>query len=216
MQSILTVTTPAHTYDLTVLATVKRELGITNADSDTLLTDHIRQCSNAVMSYTGRVFALETLTELFWHEGYCRHTLRGAPIVLSRYPVATITSATLDDVVVDTSLYRIDNTSGRLFKLDSSGYPCSWYFGKGLSIVYNAGYALLADLPFDIERATILWIKEAYFGAGENVRDPQVKSEQSYNVATFSYFDRASGGGSPRPPPEVEQLLNPYRQPLIG
>jgi hypothetical protein len=65
MNSILTVTTPASSYDLTALATVKTELGITDNTENDKLRTWITQASIIAASYCRRVFARETLTETF-------------------------------------------------------------------------------------------------------------------------------------------------------
>ena len=55
----LTVVKPASSFDLTVLATVKAELGIADRASDAALAGYIKQASEVVAKFCNRVFALE-------------------------------------------------------------------------------------------------------------------------------------------------------------
>lgn len=81
---MLTVVTPAQSYDLTVLATVKAELGITDRSEDENLTRWIKQASDVIAKYCNRVFAQETVSETF------RLATRESNLLLSRYPVVSI------------------------------------------------------------------------------------------------------------------------------
>ena len=56
---MLTVVKPASSFDLTVLATVKAELGIADRASDAALAGYIKQASEVVAKFCNRVFALE-------------------------------------------------------------------------------------------------------------------------------------------------------------
>lgn len=208
MQRNLTVTIPANSYDLTVLATVKLELGISDTASDTLLAGHIHQASNVVASLCNRVFALETVSEDFWpdKDGGCLPYRE--PLQVKRFPIETVTSITLDDEVLSSSNYRVNKADGHIYKLDDSGYPCTWSVSKLLTVVYEGGYVLLNDLPYDIERACIDLVKGAYFA---RERDPQVKSENIYDVAAFSYFGGDASGGSSALVEKVKSDLAPYR-----
>src|ERR1700756_1662640 len=73
-----TATAPAGPYDLTDLATVKDELAIPTSDTskDGFLQRAITQVSAAVAQYCNRVFAVETIQDLFYlgnWDGYSRY-----------------------------------------------------------------------------------------------------------------------------------------------
>src|SRR5450759_693293 len=97
MLTTTAVTDTADTYDLTVLATVKAELGITDRDEDENLARWINQASGVIAKYCNRVFAQETLSDTFrlkWRE--CEEIL-----VLSRFPVSSIASVLENDATLD-------------------------------------------------------------------------------------------------------------------
>jgi hypothetical protein len=144
MNSILTVTTPASSYDLTALATVKTELGIADNTENDKLRTWITQASIIAASYCRRVFARETLTETFRPARNC--SSHGEFLILQRRPIASITSVTVDDVAVDAAEYETDANPGLLYRLDSSGYRSCWYSAKSIIVVYLAGYILLDTL----------------------------------------------------------------------
>ncbi len=111
MRRIVTVTSPAESYDLTDLETVKDELGIAVDDDsqDARLTRYITEASAIISDVCQRVFQVEGLTETIYF-GNHHH---GGSLYLSRKPVtniftvATAVSATADDTVLAFS--DIDN-----------------------------------------------------------------------------------------------------------
>lgn len=166
------VDTPAVETDLTILASVKNELGISVADDDDVLERFIDQASAFIRTYTGRLFQRETLTETLSGTGHI-------DLYLSRLPVVSITSVTLNAVVVPVAEYTLDkDTIGRVIRHDDGDPPAAkvWplssrpssglsqhiqygSYANNLSIVYVAGYLLPGEvgrtLPEDIERAAM-------------------------------------------------------------
>ena len=67
-QVITTVQTPASSYDLTTLESVKLDLNISDGDTtnDTFLSAKISQVSTAVQSYCNRPFVSETYQDVFY------------------------------------------------------------------------------------------------------------------------------------------------------
>jgi hypothetical protein len=206
MPPILTVITPADSYDLTVLATVKAELGITDSNSDAQLETWIDQASSIFASECDRVFAKETVSEQFRPNFY----RDPAPLPLSRCPVSSITSVTEAGTVLDPVDYEVDPAIGLLYRLSGGARTC-WGFGK-ITVLYIGGYEPLPDLPHDIERAVISLVKQYHFGS---TRDPALKSEEVIGVQRFDY--RVSNGADDGAfPPEFERTVLKYRQPPIG
>ena len=89
----ITVVTAPENTDLTVKATVKARLNITNASSDSLLDVIIVEISDVIKRYTQADFAGQEITELT--EGRTSQLLR-----LSNYPILSLSTLKLDDVVV--------------------------------------------------------------------------------------------------------------------
>lgn len=214
MRNIVTVTQANTDKMLTTLARVKAELDITGTDTnrDMLLNLKILEASDDIEAALGFTVRKETVSELFWFEGG-----DSAPeyLVLDRAPVATITSVTLDDVLLDASRYRIDKETGVLYALDASGYPCHWFFCKGIVVVYSGGYILPAesgsDLPAGIQGAAVELVSDFWLAKG---RDPSIKSEDIPGVRSTDYWVGAVGEEGELPP-RVVMKLAPYRRASI-
>lgn len=205
MQSSLEVVTAAECFDLTVLATVKAELGIAASDTsqDEILATLIRQASSAVSAYCDTVFAEETVTETFWADSPWEYA---TCFPLSRSPVTAVSSVVVDGSVLGASEYRI-GSNGALYKI-SGTTTCRWGITGSAVITYTAGYPLLDGLPQGIERAVLMLIKEYRSGIG---RDPRVRSEDIPGVRSVTYWI-GSTGEKGELPPDVIALLQPYRR----
>ena len=199
---MLTVTTPASNFDLTVLATVKDELGITDRREDDNLARWIKQASDAISKHCNRVFVQETVSETF------RLKCRDDGLLLARYPVSGIASVVENDTTLDASDYEVTTESGVLKRLSSDREWC-WPAGK-IVVAYTAGYALVTDLPYGVERAAIALVKQYRYSAE---RDPLLRSEQVEGAGSSAYFDGVEITGLS---PEVEGLLSKHCKPSNG
>lgn len=197
-----TVTTAASTHDLTVLDTVKQELGITGSESDDVLARLISEQSAVAETYCRRVFAQETLADSF--RVWCGTS---APLILSRRPLVSITSIVEDDTTLTASDYEIDADAGLVWRLDGDDNRMSWLPSK-IVITYVAGYELLTTLPRDIERAVLALIKRTHFGL---TRDPMAKAEEVAGIGRTEYWV-GSVPGSDGIPAEAVALLAPHRE----
>ena len=187
----LTVVTPASTYDLTTLARVKRELGITDNSSDELLQDYISEQSDVFSGMCRRVFAQETVIQTFDLD-INRFDWIGPNLVLDRYPVSSIASLLVDDVAMTAGLdYELDAELGIVRRV-SNGHRILWS-GITATVTYTGGYQLLGALPRAIESAVLTMIKGRHFAAS---RDPAIRSENVYNVASVSYGSSGAALGS--------------------
>jgi len=204
MLTVTAVTAPASTYDLTLLATVKAELGITDRDEDENLARWIKQASEAIAKFCNRVFAQETLTDTF------RFKLRDREegLALSRFPVTDLASVVENDTTLDASDYELSPLGGVLIRLRND-HPWLWRYGKVVA-TYTAGYERVADLPFGIERAAIILVNQYRYAA---TRDPLLRSEQTQNIGSSSYYDHVELAGFS---PELNGLLDKYRKPSNG
>lgn len=198
-----TVSEAAASIDLTTLATVKAELGITNGTSDADLARFITQMSHAAATYCNRVFAKETVVDYFRPQNECRSTDK---LLLSRFPVGTITSVVEDGTTLDAADYEVDPTTGFLWRL-SDDERTSWALAK-IVATYAGGYELLDELPNDVERAVIVMVKQAWFAKSQ---DPMAKAEEVPGVYRIERWVGTAPGEIGAIPAEAEALLDPYR-----
>lgn len=206
MHSAIEIISPAACFDLTVLETAKAELGIPSIDTsqDDRITVLIKQASSIVADYCNQVFAEEEVEETFWAD-YPSEWTRA--FKLSRSPVTTVTSVLIDSALLDPSEYRIGR-DGYLHRVDSPIGVCNWVWTQTAVITYKAGYVLLDNLPYGVERAALSLIKEYHLGTG---RDPRVRSEDVPGVRSVSY-SVGSTGETGQLPPDVIALLAPYKE----
>lgn len=204
MDSILTVTTAASSYDLTTLGTVKEELGTVTDASDDLLRRWIAEESANVSRYCNRVFARETVTEVFRFEDEAE-VLR-----LKRYPVESITSVEeWTGVTLDAAYYECDAASGLLYRTDGY-YEREEWESELVTVVYTGGYALLGDLPRPIESAVLRLITRRYTARG---RDPYLRAMSAPGLGEQQFWIPADGG--PEIPPDIAGMLASYRDVFV-
>jgi hypothetical protein len=209
MKSVIIVNTVADSYDLTVLATVKAELGLTTTAEDANIETWIDQASGACATYCKRVFGLETVTETFRNRfSYVyRQQNRLDSIRLDRIPVVSVISVVEDTVtlVQDTDFW-LDPDEGLLYRLDANQNIVQWQFTQ-LVVNYSGGYELVGGLPQNVERACIIQVQAIRASA---IRDPNVKSENIPGVLQTVYWQPAKGDDGFLDP-GVTALLDPYR-----
>lgn len=219
MDRLLTVVTPAASRDLTALATVKTQLGISGSASDGLLSSLITSASKAAANKCNGELIYEVVSEQFRP-----YPFLGAPslsnlptyIHLRRLPVAAVQLVTEDDVaLVEGTDYEIDAQRGKITRLYND-LAYGWRFRK-LVIQYGGGYVFPDSggsprtLPEDLEQAVIEIVKDMWFAAN---RDPLVKAENIPGVREVQYWVGSIGsdGGWP---PRVTDLLGAYQRPLF-
>lgn len=133
----VTVMTAATVSNLTTLARVQAELGITPGDTDVevVLLGMISRASSAIATECGRVFACETVYE----------TLKGTNsqiLPLTRRPVVAVTSVLEDsEAITDYSIEDAD--AGALYRAAGwrMGYGTAGYGGWDTA-AYASGYIL--------------------------------------------------------------------------
>jgi hypothetical protein len=210
MHKSIEIVAGAACRDLTVLDTVKLELGIPISDvsQDDHLSVLIKQASSVVSAYCDNMFAQETVTETFWSDYPSEWA---SSYMLSREPVSDILSVEIDGSILDPSEYRlgVDSHLHRVSEL--TGGVCHWNWTSSAVITYTAGYLLLDGLPYGVERAALTLIKDYYSGVG---RDPRVRAEEVPGVRNVTYWVggmSASNQGT-QMPPDVVALLAPYKR----
>lgn len=211
MSSILTVTSAASSYDLTTLANVKAELGITDGGSDAVLSRYISGASQAAAQFCNRVFPSETVSEQFLPRRYDRFICSGvAPLQLWRWPLITVTSVTEDDVLlVADQDFLVDAKNGQLTRVDSSsGFPRTWP-NVAIVVVYSAGYA---SIPADLEDAIIRMVTKRWSAKG---RDSTLKQQSIPGVLEQTFWI-ATGTEAGNMTPDVTDILDNYRVPVAA
>jgi hypothetical protein len=202
----ITIVTPATSTDLTTLDTVKTELGLTDSTYNALLTRFIKVASSAIETFCGRDFAYQVITETIPMGGEQR-------ILLSRFPVVSLTSVTYEGVTVDSAKYVLsspeagflDNISGRWNNTNGEyDYVISYSYG------YNLPGSLTRNLPYDIEQAAIELVKH-YYHTYDN--DGNVAKETVPQVYETTYNNGIVGakGNKTELPERVISLLQPHR-----
>jgi hypothetical protein len=153
---VTTVLAPAVSYNLTDLNTVKDELSIDADDTanDSWLGRAIAQLSTSISNYTKRVFAPETVQDVFdvQQDPYPWQTPGGfAQLELSRWPVLAVASVvqtlalnTLQTLVAGTD-YRLDPATGLLLRLNPFTGAATTWEAVPVTVVYTAGYGALVQ-----------------------------------------------------------------------
>lgn len=113
------------------LAEIKTALGISDTSEDAFLTRQGQLVSDAIEAYCKRRFLTGTYTQTF----YADEHEPSKELVLAAFPVASITSVTVDNVVMDSSEYRLNPAAGILIR------PYGWHRCTKTVVVYAAGYA---------------------------------------------------------------------------
>ena len=209
---ISTVTTAASSYDLTTLAIVKDELSITNTDSDATLQRYLTNASAAAAQYCNRVFPVEAIKDLFWaqRDRFPRIIPGGMPALkLSRYPITTVDAVIEFGVtLVEDTDFKTDAANGELIRLDVNGYPRLWPIYP-IEVDYHAGYS---TIPSDVQDAVVRMVKSRWLARG---RDPNLKARTIPGVIEQQWWI-ASGTEQGNMTPDVTDLLDNYRTPVIG
>jgi len=207
MHHSLEIITPAACMDLTVLETAKDELGIAQTDTsqDDRIATLIKQASGIIADYCNQVFGAEEVRETFWADAPSEYV---RSFMLKRERVTSIDSVTIDGMLIDPSFYRMAS-DGHLHRLDTVGMTL-WCLTGTAVIDYTAGYVLLDDLPYGIEKAALSLIKGYHFSTGA---DPSIRSEDIPGLRSVTYASGTSmGTNTGTLPPEVTSLLGPYRR----
>lgn len=211
MRSIVTISSAASVTALTTLERIKAELSIATTAHDAVLGYKIDEASSDIGAHLNRVLARETLSETFWGGIDGIETL-----MLDRYPVASITSVTVDGVAVDAAEYRLEKESGLLFRLTADGYGSRWSAGKSIVVVFEAGYLLPGqqgrNLPAALEGAAVDLVASYWSSRG---RDPLVRSQEIPGVISTTYWVGAVGDAGELPP-SVLSKISPFRRPVIA
>lgn len=208
----ITLVQAATSTDLVTLDIVKDELNITNNKSDAKLKRYIAEASQAAQNFINCILAVETLLDEFWptRDPYPAVIPGGEdPLQLSKYPVVSVASVTENgDLLTVDSDYLVDIAKGQLIRLDSNGYPKKWP-AYPIAVQYAAGYA---PIPADVAGKIVRMVTGRYYSAG---RDPSMMSENIPGVREYRVWV-PTGADAGNLPPDVMDVLNNYRPPVIA
>lgn len=216
---ILTVTGAASSFDLTTLANLKDDLGITGAAEDTYLARAITQASSAVADYCNRVFAQQTYQVVIRPERDARPWAfpnGHDPFLLAPPPLVSVTSVDEDGtaLVSGTDYEAALGDQPAIYRLNASGDPKDWPSVK-ITVVYVAGYVLPgntgATLPAAIEDATIRLVKGRRLARS---RDPYLRVDDVSGIGRQEFWI-PNGPDAGNMPPDVAEVLDKYRIPAL-
>lgn len=221
MESSLAIVTAAQSRNLTTRTRVKAELNITDRASDAVLDAKIAEASSDIELALGFAVPSEAVIETFRHDHHFRHGYgygwredghQSESLLLRRKAISIVTSVTLDDTVLDPSEYYLDADEGSLHRLDTSGYPCNWWFCKAIAIAYTAGYVLPgnpgSNLPPAVEGATVELVQSFWFNRG---RDPSLRTSESVGVSRREYWVGTVGDPELLPPSVLRRISSSRR-----
>lgn len=209
LEAILTVVAPASSYDLTTLDVIKDELSITDNSKNTVLQRYLSWASAAIANECNRVFPMETLKEEVWasHE---RHLSSGLAVAqLCRWPLGAVATVTEDGTALASATdYRANAATGQMIRLSTSGNLRHWLF-RTLVVEYTAGFD---PIPGDLADAVTRMVRNRYRAKG---RDTYLISETIPGVREARWW-MATGNEAGNMPPDIADLIDNYRVPVIA
>jgi uncharacterized phiE125 gp8 family phage protein len=178
---------PLNPNALTTLAEAKAYLRITETSEDSLIESLINAVSDQIENYCRRKLKEQTYTD----EEY--DGTNSASLLLSQFPVSSITSVKIDDVLIDSSEYKLRKSTGILIRKNST-WPKDI---MNIKVTYVSGYN---PVPSDLELACKHMV-------------------MFYYKTDISNFSKTFGEGFMiRPeafPPQVRMLLDGYRKAMV-
>lgn len=209
---ISTVMAAASSYDLTTLAVVKDELSIADGASDGTLKRYLTWASVAMAQECNRVFPVETVKDEVWpHREIYQYQLPGGLDVLqlSRWPLVSVISITENGIaLIDGTDFRTDSANGQIIRLDGAGYITKWP-ATPLVSTFTAGYA---KIPGDLADAVTRMVRNRFRAKG---RDSYLMSEDIPGVRNSRWWI-ATGNEAGNVPPDIADLIDGYRMPVVA
>lgn len=222
---IASIVTPAASYSLVDLQTLKTLLGITTTVYDAFLNLVIPQVSTAAQNYANNPFVVETIQDQFWPgaDGWPWSVRRRtAPLQLSRWPISSMVSVveTINNVATTLTLgtdYLADTKTAQLTRLSTystpptgiAPSPADWR-ADPIVAQYQAGYA---TIPSDVVDAVAIMAQAKFYA---QQRDPMIRSQNVSGVFEQSFFFATGPGGQGDLPVDAMAKLDRYRIPTIA
>lgn len=166
---------------LCALADVKTYLGITDTNSDAVLSALVANASAMIESFCNRVFAQASYTET-------RNGNDNYRLFLAHGPVTAVSSVSIDGVAIAPAASPVN--AGFVFDdlmvyIRPGGYPCSFTRGvQNVVISYTAGFA---TIPADVAQACVELVASKY--AKRNRIDKMSETLGTQQTQAYSLAD---------------------------
>ena len=152
----------------------------------------VDQASAMIARLTGRVLQRQDVSETW-------RIVNGDRLMTSRYPIASITSITVDDTLLTADEFEVDNSF--IYRLVDDTRT-RWNAAK-ITVRYLSGYD---PIPDDIVRATLDLAANLNATAG---RDTTMRGITIPDIETVSYRDESNGGSVL--PETARAVIDSYR-----
>lgn len=182
------IVSTAPTDEPLTLTEAKAWLKVSGSDEDTLITSLIQAARESAERYLGMAMGEQEITEtfpVFYAWGFR----------LSVSPLISLTSIQYKDTggntqTLSASQYGVDAQQRPPLVYPKSYvlFPMTYEVPDAVTVVYQAGYADVADIPQSIKTAMLLMIAEWYDNRTDGVRTMPTASEillNKYRVWTF-------------------------------
>jgi hypothetical protein len=208
---ISTVVSAAKSYDLTTLDVVNDELSQKNNANAATLKRYLSWASAALSQACNRVFAEETIQDQLWP---ARDTwpasARFETLQLSRWPVSSIVSLTEDGVtLVEDTDFVLDPSVGQLSRINTSNGHLIHWNARPKVIQFVAGFS---SIPGDLQDACTRMVRNRFQAKG---RDSFLMQETIPGVRDARWWI-ATGNEAGNVPPDIEDLIDNYRVPVVA
>ena len=219
LQVISQITDAASSYDLTTLEAMKMYLAIPDSDTtkDAFISDRITKCSAAIQKHCNNPIVAETRTESIFlaRDAFPWQVPNNVQLLqLRRWPIIGVTSVVTTAIIGNPTIliqntdFLIKQEEGQLLRLFSqTGFPSFWETVPTV-IVYQGGYS---TVPADVEDACQRMVEKSFWGRG---RDPTLIERNQGLVGSERYW--VTTGAEGNMPPEIADLLDQYRVPVIA
>lgn len=207
---IVTVLTPATTFDLMTLSEAKMLMGVAPTDTtqDTSIQFFIDINSQVISRLCNRIFAREEVREEW------RELNGGTRIFPSHWPIQSGDIETVESpmgTVLDPSAYELEEESGKIELIDpASGYAGAW--AEPVVVTYWGGYILPTETPLPLKQAcTVLNIQSKLLASLGMMGGMRLLSHKEKRVAfhdPLKIMEAAMGGAGK--PNIVMGLLDYY------
>lgn len=180
---VVNVLVASDTYDLLSLDELKAAMLIdpTDTSQDAILAQYITRYSDVVATTCNRVFAYETVAEI-WRCTNTDYTNGMKRLFVTHYPIDAAATMTLESptgATLDPSGYVIEAKSGKVELLQTWAEP--------ITITYSGGYNLPEQCPPALKQAAELMIREGQ-ALAQRMLNSGIRS-LSHKEARVQFFD---------------------------
>jgi hypothetical protein len=182
--------------DLTDIDTALAWLGLPNDDGIGTVAKLVTAISTQIQQFLSRTIAVASYSKAFNGRG-------GQMLMLPDYPLVSVSSVSVNGSAIPV---RSGATPGYVFSEKTIYLDPPYRFTKGfqnVAVAYRAGYE---QVPPDIERACLEWLKIANEAPAANVSMERAGDHEQRFEAQVTKFGR----GTIPMPPTIFAMLQPY------